>query len=475
MNTTTVIPAIGTARVASFVIDGLRARQVTVTVHLHPGSKHLVVRGLADAAAREMHARLCAGLPNAGFAFPDANVHVSIDGTRTVPSSDGLDLPAALAILAASGQPHQGAARELERIAVVGCMALGGQLRRARGTFLAAEAAARAERELLSGGDCPDELEGASADPVRIPQSLAEAVASITPDGGFTHIAPQVLEDPAPAPWRRTSPDLASIVGQPAAIRALQVAAIGRHRLLLLGDVGVGKRQLARRLPALMGAMSPAARRGARRAQSAMALAPSTDRPFVTVSRTSTVRGLTGGGSSFRPGWLTLANDGVLYLPDVAGMAPKALEATLQAVDAGWVSLEHDGEARSFASEPLLVAATTPCRCGGGRRCRCTTVEKAGHMAWLRRELFSHFDLVVHVHHPTESDIADHQAISTATANAQIDDACDALAYCAVDPRHDPALRLAERVAFELAALDGASAPSDAHHAEARAIASPTR
>jgi magnesium chelatase family protein len=195
----------------------------------------------------------------------------------------------------------------------------------------------------------------------------------------------------------------------------------------------------------------------------------------VAPHRSAAVRGLIGGGSSFRPGYVSLAHRGVLYLEDVAGMPTKARDAALQATADGSIDLEHDGEVRSVGSHALLVGAATPCRCGGGHRCRCTGRDKAAHMEWLKRELFGHFDLVVHVTRPTQEEIAAHVAISTATANAQVNDAAGVLADRVRDPRRDPRLSLIERVAFELAALDGTDEPTAEHRLEASAIASPCR
>lgn len=387
------------ATVHSRALDGLAAAPVTVEVHLANGLPSFTVVGLADTEVKEARERVRAALQNSGLGFP-ANKRITVNlAPADLPKEGGrFDLPMALGLLAANGQID---AARLAGFECAGELSLAGELRPVRGALAMALALrqAGAQRELLLPEASAAEAALVDGMAVRQARHLLDVVAALQPDGDAL---PRATALPREA--RRGLPDLADIKGQAGPKRALEIAAAGSHSLLMVGPPGTGKSMLAQRLPGLLPALDDEA---ALESAAVLSLAGQFDiarwgqRPFRSPHHSASSVALVGGGSPPRPGEISLAQHGVLFLDELTEFQRAALEALREPLETGRILISRAARQAEFPARFQLVAAMNPCPCGhlGNplRACRCSPDQVARYQGRLSGPFLDRLDLVIEV------------------------------------------------------------------------------
>ncbi len=397
------------AVVTSRALDGLEAPEVQVEVQLANGLPSFTLVGLADTEVKEARERVRAALQQSGFTFPhNKRITVNLAPAELPKESGRFDLPIALGILAAAGQLD---AARLAACEFAGELSLAGELRPVRGALALALAAAQAARGgaavrclVLPAASARAAAQVPGVD-VRAATTLAEVVAALLPGEAAVPL-PQA--QPWPRPPAVAGPDLREVKGQAAAKRALEIAAAGGHSLLLIGPPGTGKSMLAQRLSGLLPplaeaeALASAALQGLN--SSGAEAAPLATRPLRCPHHTASAVALVGGGSPPRPGEISLAHGGLLFLDELPQFARGALEALREPLETGVVTISRAARRASFPAKFQLVAAMNPCPCGWlgapartGRVCRCTPEAVARYQGRLSGPLLDRIDLQVEV------------------------------------------------------------------------------
>jgi magnesium chelatase family protein len=393
--------------VQSRALVGLEAAAVTVEVHLANGLPNFMLVGLADTEVKEARERVRSALLNCGLEFPhNKRITVNLAPADLPKDSGRFDLPIALGILAASGQidPARLTGHEF-----AGELSLSGELRPVRGalaTSLALHAGKVAARLVLPPVSAEEAALVPGAHVVRV-RHLLDAVR---------HFLPRGREGPAeedPSGWVRLQsdapavaalyPDLADVKGQAGARRALEIAAAGGHSLLLIGPPGAGKSMLAQRFAGLLPAMTvQEALESAAVASLAgrFALQHWAQRPTCAPHHSASAVALVGGGSPPRPGEISLAHHGVLFLDELPEYPRAALEALREPLETGRITIARAARRSEFPAAFQLVAAMNPCPCGwlgSGRACRCSPEQVARYQGRLSGPLLDRIDLHVEV------------------------------------------------------------------------------
>ena len=393
------------AVITSRALDGLQAPEVQVEVHLANGLPSFTLVGLADTEVRESRERVRAALTNAGFAFPhQKRITVNLAPADLPKESGRFDLPIALGILAADGQLD---AAKLARFEFAGELSLAGELRPVRGALALALALGRSgsTRHLVLPAASAREAALATHVPVFGAGHLLDVVRAMLPGDEVPELPRARPAEPASV-LRWT--DLRDVRGQAAAKRALEIAAAGRHSLLMCGPPGTGKSMLAQRLPGLLPAMSDDE---ALSSAALQGLAPGgfdptrwRARPTRSPHHSASATALVGGGSPPRPGEISLAHGGILFLDELPEFPRAALEALREPLETGQITISRAARQATFPAGFQLVAAMNPCACGWlgarvlGRACRCTPDQVARYQARLSGPFIDRIDLQVEVH-----------------------------------------------------------------------------
>jgi magnesium chelatase family protein len=384
----------------TFALIGIEAEPVTVELDVTRGLPAFTIVGLPDAAVRESRERVRSALVNSGFTFPLQRITANLAPGDTRKAGAGFDLAIAAALLVATGQVPRGV---LERYALAGELALDGSIRPVPGALAMAEGArARGLRGIaVAPEDAPlaalvDGVEVVALDHVsRLPELAEGSLDPVRADRGA-----------ALSPAGEEGLDLADLKGQAALRHALEVAAAGGHSLLLIGPPGGGKTLAARRLPSLLPPLGDDEALEVIRIAGACgdaAVPGEVRRPFRAPHHTVSAGALIGGGRPPRPGEVTRAHRGLLFLDELGEFRRDALEALREPLERNEVTLSRAGRTVTLPCRFALVAASNPCPCGHGEdsgECECHPTAAARYRAKLSGALADRIDVQVGVERP---------------------------------------------------------------------------
>lgn len=385
------------SRVHSFGVKGVEGYPVLVELDLANGLPGYTTVGLPDSAVKESRERVASAVRNSGFKFPARRITVNLAPAEKRKEGSHYDLPIALAVLSASGQLP--AEAWPARYCFVGELALDGSLRPVRGVVaMAAKAREEGFEAIVLPRDNVSEAEAVGLRTVgcRSLREVAAVLAGQRP--GEADAAPAVRAAEACA---EGAVDLSDVKGQVLAKRALEIAAAGAHNVLFIGTPGVGKSMLARRLPTLLPELSSGEAIEVTRVHSVHGRAAglAVRRPFRAPHHSSSAAALVGGGPSGRPGEVSLAHAGVLFLDELAEFSRPSLEALRQPLEDGRAVVTRAREVYEYPARFILVAATNPCPCGWRghpkRQCVCTPHAVGQYLGRLSGPLLDRIDLQV--------------------------------------------------------------------------------
>lgn len=410
------------SKVLSAVIKGIDAVPVTIETDISGGLPGLTITGMADVTIKEAAVRVKSAILNSGLTFPRGKISISITPAEIRKTGSALDLGIAVGILAASQQILTSG---LENCLFAGELSLDGSLLKTSGILNICEAAKRCGKEAFVPYGNRKEACLTSGSKVHLVNGLKELeeyldlkMDDVLPDTesamAEVRLSPESADD---------VPDFSEVKGQEAAKRALVIAAAGGHGVLMIGGPSSGKTMLAERVPGIMPPMTTGEMIRATEIYSAAGLLTEdmpfvSRRPFRRPHHTVTRAGLVGGGNVPKPGEITLAAGGILFLDEFAEMDPRAADALREPLEQKQIVISRSGETYVFPSDFLLIAASNPCRCGyygdPERECTCTPGEILRYRSKLSGPVLERIDIHLELKGVLYDDLEQENGMTTA-------------------------------------------------------------
>ncbi|MDZ4760967.1 MAG: YifB family Mg chelatase-like AAA ATPase [Alphaproteobacteria bacterium] len=391
------------SRITTFAFEGVEARPVDVQVQLSGGANAFIIVGLPDKAVGESRERVRAAFSALGLSLPPDRVLVNLAPADLPKEGSHYDLAIALAILAAIGAIPRDA---LSGVAAIGELALDGDLADTAGALPAAMAAEGLDLSLVCPASCGPEAAWSGGHVLAAPSLIALV-------NHFNGTRTLAAARPGPLADGREVPDLRDVKGQEGAKRALEIAAAGGHNLLMIGPPGSGKSMLAQRLPGLLPPLSARELLEVSQIHSIAGLLErgrlSRARPFRSPHHSASMAALVGGGIRAKPGEVSMAHHGVLFLDELPEFTAQVLDSLRQPLESGEAVISRANRHVKYPSRFQLVAAANPCKCGGGGgafACRKGPLCQAQYFSRISGPFLDRIDLFADVARVTAADLS---------------------------------------------------------------------